>query len=599
MADAGSQGLAVRIAGAAVVGIQRDVRIERKLGVVGSCSFSIQGRLADITIPAHGDAVEVEDVQEGRILFGGTVYLPAPTVYPGGGYAKVAVRCVGHEAELQRLIGLEDGARIAGLDTIGEQFEELVALLGAGFTADTAVAGDRAAGDLRLRTIGSVFEELQQLTDGVITVSPEKAVTLEAFDDLPDAGLDIDLSVAKLGLKADPKDLRSRQYVTSGQIARSASFVGDGARRLFPLAAAEQVTDIEIALPAPSLAGLLGGRHRVSWSISSGVSYGDVSGLSDPPGNSALIRALQLGQGLNSYTDAQLRRAIEMFLGTTTTEDALNREDLSPAWETSPRALIFEAPGLDPLVLPGPSATGVERSDTAEPYRWALSATQNAAAYPGGIEQWNEDVGDLEDAEQAQIVLKLSDGRTLTASALLSVSAITRATVNDVEVEVGTDAAVWTFDKARQALIQADSETPLSSSDVLRVGIDAQRVTLLERAATRRIDRLDGLDGGATAAEAERFATALLDRHATPSERLRGDIRSLAKRHVDIGMTSTVDVDLATALRVAAPIAAGDKWVYAEVTIEQEGDRGHYSFALIRRRFESPFAEFWRRLLSR
>ena len=403
----------------------------------------------------------------------------------------------------------------------------------------------------------------------------------------------------------DPKDRRTTQYLIGGVLDRTLAFVGDGSAKAFDLTGTEDPLDLEFD-QGPTNTAVSGGIRQVRWGHTTGVSYGDLSAIAGTPGDSVLWRELRVGWNATGLTAAQRRRRMRLLTSTTVSEDSgADREDLSVAWEESPRAITIEAPGLADLVIPGPAASGLEEDDephpivgASEPYAWTVSQAQADAMYGGaGLEQWKIDVDALSDADKAQMRVIYSDGSTAAEGISLSVRAVSRVTVNNVEVDPAPDeeGSEWRFDLPSQQLIQDSGATALTSSKTLRVGISANRVAADEVDDDPPVGRVlratDVLDSDAI------LARVLTEResHSDPAERIRGGIAIGAKLHVDIGETVAVDTAFAGLLQVDTP-AASDTWVLSVVTIQTAGDLLRYSFATQRDRYETESLDYWREL---
>ena len=163
---------------------------------------------------------------------------------------------------------------------------------------------------------------------------------------------------------------------------------------------------VTLSLPAPAFA--LAG--QVGWGgATSGETFGDLRDLAAVGGEIPLLRFF----GLSNLSG--LPRTTQLFTTESTTEDpdAVAGPELSAAWEGSAVAVTVQAPTLPDLVVPG-SATGETLADSTEPYRWRLSAAQDAAAYAhvssSGINGWINDFRALTAEQQAGVTLILDDG---------------------------------------------------------------------------------------------------------------------------------------------------------------------------------------------
>ena len=600
---AGTEGLSVQFGGAAASGVETRARIRRRLNEIGDARLTMIGAPADLTIPEDGDTVTITDVGESRVLFGGNVRTPSVEIIDGGDLLEITVPCVGHEQRLQdTIISPADGIRIVQLATAAEQVQEIVKLLeGEGFTTGALPDLGAYAEDMRFKPAYGVLRAIVEAASAVLIVSPEKEVTAPLLTALPSSGVTLDsTNTTDPRRSVDPKDRRTTQYLIGGVLDRTLAFVGDGSAKAFDLTGTEDPTDIEITLGAPTDVGTTGipAIQFVQWGFRTGVSYGDLSALSDPPGDSVLLRRLRIGTAISGLTTSQKLRRIELNTSTTTSETSNNREDLSVGWEDSLRAITIKAPGLEDLVIPGPRASGVEDSDASEPYKWIVSQAQADAMYGGaGLEAWKLAIEALSSSERDQMQGIFSDGTTAAEGISLSVRSVSRVTVNNVEVDPAPDdeGSEWRFDLPSQQVIQDAAATALTSSQTLRVGISANRVAedvVDEDPPVGRVLRAtDVLDSDAILARvvAEREA------HTDPAERIRGGIAIGAKLHVDIGQTVAMDTTFAGLLQVDTP-AASDTWVLSVVTIQTAGDLLRYSFATQRDRYETESLDYWREL---
>ena len=593
--------MSVQFGGAATSGVETRVRIRRRLNEIGDARLTLIGAPADLTIPANGDTVEITDVQLSRVLFGGNVRTPTVEIIDGGELLEVTVPCVGHEQRLQdTIISPEDGIRIVQLATAAEQVQEIVKLLeGEGFTTGTLPdLGDGQTTDMRFKPAYAVLRAIAEAASAVLVVSPGKEVTAPLLTALPSAGVTLDgNNTTDPRRSVDPKDRRTQQYLIGGALERTLAFVGDGVAKAFDLTGTEDPTDVEIEMPTPAT-GATGfpAIQRVGWLFQSSVSYGDLSALAATPGNSVLLRQLTIGNPSAGPSTTEGSRRISLLTSTTAAETAQNREDLSGGWEESPRAITASAPGLADCVIPGPAADGVEADDLGEPYHWTISQAQADAAYAdGGLEQWKLDVAALSAADLADLVATFSDGTTAAERISLSVTAVSRVTVSNVEVEVDSDGAEWRFGLPSQQLIQASGATALTTSQTLRSGF---RPTEWPWMRWTKTPRSAGCCGRATCwirTSSWRAFTAEREAHAEPAERIRGGIAIRAKLHVDVGQTVAVDTALAGLLQVDTP-AASDTWVLSVVSIQTVGDLLKYGFSTQRDRYETESLDYWREL---
>ena len=164
---------------------------------------------------------------------------------------------------------------------------------------------------------------------------------------------------------------------------------------------AQATTQVEVALGAPvSLSG-----SNVEWGgTSAGPSLGDVSPLS--PAAVALLRYFRLTVAASRFY-ASLRTVAAVADSPSTAGP-----DLSDLWEMSDVAVTLRVPGMDDLVLVGPSLAD-SLSDDTEPYQWLLSTAQNTAAWGAGSAAWFADYNALSAAQRAGTVLILDDGEAV------------------------------------------------------------------------------------------------------------------------------------------------------------------------------------------
>ena len=599
MATAGTQGVSVEFGGAAASGVETRVRIRRRLNEIGDARLTMIGAPADLTIPEDGDTVTITDVGEARVLFGGNVRTPSVEIIDGGDLLEITVPCVGHEQRLQdTIISPEDGIRIVQLATAAEQVQEIVKLLeGEGFTTGTLPdLGDGYAEDMRFKPAYAVLRAIVDAASAALVVSPGQEVTAPLLTALPSSGETLDgENTTDPRRSVDPKDRRTHQYLIGGVLERTLAFVGDGVAKAFDLSGTEDPTDVEIALGEPTIA-ILGTIGRIQWGTDLGSTpvIGILTALSRTPGQARQLRRLVVGD-VGTYPVAQ--RSIAVWVSDVPAESPLGREDLLEAWETSPRAVVISAPGLDDLVIPGPNASnGIQTADSSEPYRYVLTVAHANSMYGGaGIEQWKTDLDNLSDSDKDDISVVFSDGTTAAEGIGLSVTNITRATVQNFPVDVDVEGAEWSFDLPSQRIIQAAAATALSSSQTLRVGIRANRIAADEIADAPAVGRVlratDVLDSDAILAR----AVAEREAHSDPAERIRGGIAIGAKIHVDIGQTVAMDTTFAGLLQVDTPLAS-DTWVLSVVTIQTAGDLLRYSFATQRDRYETESLDYWREL---
>ena len=387
---AGHEGVTVEIGGTDVSAYvqTRSVRIERRLASPGRAQVVLRGSPSDLTVPSLDDAVTITDKEESRVIYGGTVRTVEPVLIGTGDVLlDIRVGCVSHDIRLaERLIPPDDGIAIAKLDNLKAQIERVIEVLsGDGFTHNVTLATDLdpITSDVRLVTIRAMLEDALDRQDAVISASPTKVVSVYQRADAPDSGVTLDFGeVERLSRRTESRRIRSKQYVVIGQIARTIAFLGDGSAKAFDLTGTEDPTDIAITA-APTSTGANGNPpiNGVRWRAqASDTPFGDLSALAAIPGNIVLSKELTFGISSNALTVAQRRRRVTVGTVRSPTEGTqTRREDLSEAWEISPRAIIVEAPGLERLVVPGPAAAGVEISSMAEPYDWVLSAAQDAA----------------------------------------------------------------------------------------------------------------------------------------------------------------------------------------------------------------------------
>ena len=166
-------------------------------------------------------------------------------------------------------------------------------------------------------------------------------------------------------------------------------------------APATAATRVEVALGAPvSLSG-----SNVSWGgTSAGPSLGDVSSLS--PAAVALLRYFRITIAASRFY-ASLRTVVAVA-----DSPSVSGPDLSDLWEMSDVAVTLRVPGMDDLVLVGPSLAD-SLSDDTEPYQWLLSNAQNTAAWGAGAAAWFTDYNALTATQRAGTVLILDDGEAV------------------------------------------------------------------------------------------------------------------------------------------------------------------------------------------
>ena len=597
---AGTQGVSVQFGGAATSGVETRVRIRRRLNEIGDARLTMIGAPADLTIPANGDTVEITDVQLSRVLFGGNVRTPTVEIIDGGELLEVTVPCVGHEQRLQdTIISPEDGIRIVQLATAAEQVQEIVKLLeGEGFTTGSLPdLGDGRAEDMRFKTAYGVLRAIVEAAGAVLIVSPGQEVTAPLLTALPSSGVTLDsTNTTDPRRSVDPKDRRTQQYLIGGVLERTLAFSGDGTTKAFDVTGTVDPSDVELDIGAPTGVGVVFGYRQVIWRLQMSVDHlGVLTPLTGTPGDARYLAWLEIGAIIFAPSSTRPRT---VRLGILKVLTADNRADLNDAWESSPRAITITAPGLDDLVLPGPTAAGIERDDDAESYSYLLSTSQADDAYGGlGLEQWKMDVEALSLSDRGLMTATFSDGTTAAEGISLSAQSLTRVTVDNVEVDppVAAEGSEWRFDLPSQRLIQDAGATALTASQTLRVGIRANRVAVDEvddDPAVGRVTRATGiLDSDALLERvlAEREA------HSDPAERIRGGIAIGAKIHVDVGQTVAVDTTFAGLLQVDTP-AEGDTWVLSVVSIQTAGNLLKYGFRTQRDRYETESLDYWREL---
>ena len=138
---------------------------------------------------------------------------------------------------------------------------------------------------------------------------------------------------------------------------------------------------------------------------------GDVSAFSDPPGESRFLTEFRFrGQNTNRFVDMIARENL--------TDGNAVGDNLIELWESSPAAITMSAPGLEDLVIVGPTNSLIPNpGDTSEPYRTSLSAAADAGVYtyePEGVpvlpQRWIDDFVAAYDADNTvRMTLTLSD----------------------------------------------------------------------------------------------------------------------------------------------------------------------------------------------
>ena len=612
MATAGTQGVSVTFGGVATSGVETRVRIRRRLSEIGDARLTMIGAPADLTIPEDGDTVEITDVGESRVLFGGNVRTPSVEIVDGGELLEIMVPCVGHEQRLQdTIISPADGIRIVQLDTAAEQIEEIVKLLeGEGFTTGTLPdLGDGYAEDMRFQPAYAVLRAIVEGASAVLIVSPEKEVTAPLLTALPPSGETLNGSnVTDPRRSVDPKDRRTQQYLIGGTLERTLTFLGDGTAKAFDLTGTVDPVDVDVDFPAvSSIEDRPGPYQRIRWIVCQQQSIGRETatrgGLAWEPYRPIPPRRVAFGASTSDRSLEVARQRLRESGAFCWTCRIRSRQTVAPktCWKCGKRhreQSRCKVNGLDDLVIPGPNADGVELSDDTEIYRWRVSAATAAAMYGGaGLPQWITDFRAAPEADQDSMTAIFSDGTTAAEGISLSVRGVTRVTVDNVEVDPAPDdeGSEWRFDLPSQQLIQDAAATALTSSQTLRVGIRANRVAVDE------VDD-DPAVGQVTKATDLVDTDLLLARvlseresHSDPAERIRGGIAIDAKIHVDIGQTVALDTAFAGLLQVDTP-AAADTWVLSVVTIQTAGNLLRYGFSTQRDRYETESLDYWREL---
>ena len=602
MAQIGTEGLSVSIGGAAASGVLLgSVRVVRRLMEVSTGEFTIRGAPANVTIPETRDAVEIRDVGADRVIFGGVVRNARRTVIRGAALIEIRVNCTGHQRRFRETaLSLDDGVRIAKLDTAAEQFEAAVDLLsGEGFSVAAPLPdlGGRITDDLRLQTVDEVLRNIARVAGAVFVTSPTKEVSVHLTSALPDSGVTLDAGACEAAqLATDPKNYRSRQYVLSGDIAPLVSFVGDGSTTEFDFHGREEASIVTITA-APSYVGPRSGANVIPgsvpgadviqwaappaatfWNDSNVPVFGDLTPLALIEGQFPEMRVLVFG--------SSGRFVLWTAIG--------SRNDLNDEWETSPRAITITAPGLADLVIIGPNHPDAMPMDTTENYEWGIPG--HATMWDGdSLADWIDAVENLSADERSMMQVIYSDAATLAERAKLFIQGIRRLTVDGDLQSLGGENDDWQFDPATQILSTSGSAPP--NNHVIRATTSAKRLTEGEEAATVPVDHVErsgiGDIDGALARPAE-----LLALHASPSERVATQLTLDNRNHHDIAETVALQAAFASILGVENPDPADD-WITATVSIRDEGKLIHYALQIQRDRFETETLEFWRLLRSR
>ena len=180
----GQEGLTVIVDGDDVSAetMLETMQIERTIGTPARASFTLRGQSSSLTMPMLDDEVQIIDTEFSRTLWGGRVRSLTPTMLGDGSLLDIRVRCASHDLRLsERIIDNEEGVTIASSANLGTQAQALLDLLsGEGFTHSVTIPNnlEPIQSDLRFRTIQSVLQELLELTDAYVTVSPDKLITV-------------------------------------------------------------------------------------------------------------------------------------------------------------------------------------------------------------------------------------------------------------------------------------------------------------------------------------------------------------------------------------------------------------------------------------
>lgn len=545
----------------------RTGELGRRVSEVSTAQFLMRGLPANLAeIPEDGHSVEIKDKQQNRTLFGGTIRSPRYRLLDGGEVMDIDVRCSGHERRFRdHVIASEDAIRISAEPTAQQQVEELVSLLSTeGFTSSVPGLGARYEGDMRFRTIDSVLRSIMLQAEAIYTVSPDKEVSAVLLSGVRASGFTLDANnTQQASLQIDPKDHRTQQTVIGNSILRSETLDTNGTRTRFRL-------------------GLPGTPNQVV--IQAGDGKQGSSVIWDLTGAHSLdALAVQTARS-NNLTRLAISsiNSINLDIG-----DAATSERLVPSWEANVAAITISVPGLDDLVLPGPTNPDNQSTDMSEPYQWQLTAAQAAAAVAGGLQQWRTDYLALSASARAQTTFNFDDG--VTTAENIDIRSLSRLTVGGTEQAMGRSNSVYSFDPARQEVI---ATTAPAASAVVIATYNARNVSISDLGIPESVGRVEqadlpDLDAGEALAEELRVL------HSRKAERIGATLSLTNRVHMNPGDTLTIPPAFASALQVDSPDAS-DVWLITEVRVRGVHDLLQYSVRCQRDRFETPHLEFWR-----
>ena len=343
--------------------LQDSIHIAHQNDGNSKADFTIRGNAERLVLPMFGVEVEIQDREEGTVLFAGTIKNPAPDVRLSAMFTEVKTTCVGVEDALRGvLIQGAEGIAIVEEATAEEQFEALVDLL-SGFTGSTDIGdGARIVRNIRYTAVRDVLRDLAARNDALLTVTPGKLVQLRKRIALPASAANRIMStdIEDMGIELDSRQVRSRQFLRYGSIVTQRTVTGDGVTRTFLVGGTQSPVDyMEDGVAARALnaeAGDQGLRMRADADAEArtggGIDF--FGGNANAPGSGLYVGATLAGEAgisLAMMTNGRLQLRAGVDWDAAANYGIALRHDGTgtPLWTSDGITPTIETEGSDPV----------------------------------------------------------------------------------------------------------------------------------------------------------------------------------------------------------------------------------------------------------
>ena len=501
-----ARGLRVRIAGTDVSKWVQWPRfkVTHRLGAVSTASMRMLGVSGVMPVPVEGQAIEVENVTAGRMIFRGLVKSPVIILLPGVRLVSVKVSAQSTIVRMShRILTRDQAVTISRTATLAGQWAALLAVPG-GLTGSVSLrqTAPPLRDDIRFQTVRRVAEDMAEASNAFLVHRVDESVTLTDLASAAASGERLTgVTVESMQRTVESRDYRSHQTVLSGPIVRAVSRTGDGSKRAFDARPPrETAKSITFDLPAPTITrDILNpstySTYRIRWGTTSGMNQnlGDASVLAGTPGNAALLTRLSFYDVLPRLASI-LKPQMQIHFNNTLTRNR-GAERLSLEWEGYAAAITISNPAISrDLVFPGPrdfdNNIGGEDGENPPlpPYQYVFGGPDhdNVAQFfdslwgGQGMNRWLAAAYALSPANRARFTLTLTESANVGVPVDITAESVTGLTVNG-EAQSVNDPCIW-LDLFRSA---ADSGNCRPGPVI--VGCDPVRG---RRSASHRVGRI-------------------------------------------------------------------------------------------------------------